>query len=289
MKRLALILVWSLVGCSSPRVEAPPADSEMQQAGRAGILALSLEHPDQAVDQFQAALSRAQLRDDLAAISDYGYDLAVAELALNHPKAALVTARTVIAEVRRHGSNVSSSLVLLEATALYRTGALSESDALAASIEGPSSDSDVKFQACFLRGLIADKWSDIKGLEAARQCVAQPTIPAERADVQELSALISMRRGDSALAEKEAESAADLRRQVRDYRGMARALALAGEAAQQGGSTATASSLYFRAGRSAAEQGDSQVARKWLHRALSLAQDSEIRSQVQHELSSLRQ
>ena len=126
MKRPALILVWLLVGCSASRVETPPADPEMQQAGRAGILALSLEHPDQAVDQFRAALSRAELRDDLAAISDYGYDLAVAELALNRPKAALVTVRTVIAEVRRHGSNVSSSLVLVEATALYRTGALPE-------------------------------------------------------------------------------------------------------------------------------------------------------------------
>jgi len=282
-------LVWLLVGCSASRVEAPPADAEMQQAGRAGILALSLEHPDQAVDQFQAALSRAQLRDDLPAISDYGYDLAVAELALNRPKAALVTARTVIAEVRRHGSHESSSLVLVEATALYRTGALSEADALAASIERPSGDPHVNFQACFLRGLIAYKWGDTNGLRAARQCMARPTIAAERADVRELSALILLREGESAPAEKEAENAANLRRQVHDYRGMARALALAGEAAQQAGSRATASSLYLRAGRSAAAQGDRQAARQWLHRALSLAQDSELRAEVQHELSGLRQ
>ncbi len=288
MKRPALILVGLLIGCSAPRVEAPPADPEMQQAGRAGILALSLEHPDQAVDQFQAALSRAELRDDIAAIADYGYDLAVAELALNHPKVALVAARTVIAEVRRRGSNVSTSLILVEATALYRTGALSEADGLAASIEG-SGDPHVNFQACFLRGLIADKRSDIGGLQAARRCMAKPTIVAERADAQELSALISLRRRESAPAEKEAESAADLRRQVRDYRGMARALALAGEAAQQAGSTATASSLYLEAGRSAAAQGDRQSARQWLHRALSLAQDSELRGEVQHELSGLRQ
>jgi hypothetical protein len=289
VKRPALILVWFLAGCSASRVEAPPADPAMQQAGRAGILALSLEHPDQAADQFQAALSRAELRDDIAAISDYGYDLAVAELALNHPKAALVTARTVIAEVRRHGSNVSSSLVLVEATALFRTGALSEADGLAASIEGSSSDPHVNFQACFLRGLIADRWSDINRLQAARQCMAKPTIVAERADVQELSALISLRRGEPVPAEKEAESAADLRREVHDYRGMARALALAGEAAQQAGSTAIASSLYLEAGRSAAAQGDRQSARQWLHRALSLAQDSELRAEVQHELSGLRQ
>jgi hypothetical protein len=289
VKRLALISVWMLVGCSTPRVEVPPADQQMQQAGRAGILALSLEHPDQAVDQFQAALSRAQLRDDIAAISDYGYDLAVAELALNHPKGALVTARLVIAELQRHGSNVSASLVLLEATALYRTDALSEADALAASIEGRASDPHVNFQACFLRGLIADKWNDTKQIQAARQCMTRPTITAERADVEELSALISLRGGEAARAEKEAESAADLRRQVQDYRGMARALALAGEAAQQAGSMATASSLYLQAGRSAAVQGDRLAARQWLHRALSLAQDSELRGEVEHELSGLRQ
>jgi tetratricopeptide (TPR) repeat protein len=270
-------------------MEAPPADSEMQQAGRAGILALSLEHPDQAADQFKTALSRAQLRDDIAAISDYGYDLAVAELALNRPKAALATARTVIAELRRYGSHVSPSLILVEATALYRTDALPEANALAASIEGPSSDPHVKFQACFLRGLIADKWSDTNGIEATRQCMARPSNTAERADVEELSALISSRRGDPARAEKEAESAADLRRQVHDYHGMARALALGGKAAQQAGSTATASSLYLQAGRSAAAQGDSQMARQWLRRALSLAQDSELRAEVQHELASLRQ
>jgi hypothetical protein len=289
VKRPTLILVCLLVGCSASREEAPPADPEMQQAGRAGILALSLEHPDQAVDQFQAALSRARLRDDIGAISDYGYDLAVAELALNRPKAALATARTVIAEVRRHGATVSPSLVLVEATALYRTGALSEADALAASIEGHSGDPHVNFQACFLRGLIADKWGDTKGTQAARQCMARPTTTAEHADVEELSALISLRQGEATRAEKEAESAADLRRQVDDYRGMARALALAGAGAQQAGSAAMAASLYLRAGRSAAAQGDRQTARQWLHSALSLAQDSELRAEVQHELSRLRQ
>ena len=288
MKRPALILVWLLVGCSASRVEAPPADPQMQTAGRAGILSVSLERPDQAADQFRTALARAELRDDLAAISDYGYDLAVAELALDRPNAALATARKVIAEVRRHGSGVSSSLVLVEATALYRTGALSQADGVAATIEGPKTDPDVKLEACFLRGLIADKWSDMKGLLASRQCMARPAITAERADAEELSALISLRRGESAPAEKEAESAADLRRQVRDYRGMARNLALAAEAAQQAGSIATAASLYFRAGRSAAAQGDRQAARRWLRRALSLAQDSELRAQVQHELSGLR-
>ena len=288
MKWPALLLVSLLVGCSSSRVEAPPDDAQMQEAGRAGILSMSLEHPDQSVDQFQAALARAELRDDLGAISDYGYDLAVAELARGRPKAALTTARTVIAEVRRHGSKVSSSLVLVEATALYRTGALSQAEALAATIEGPSGDPHVRFQACFLRGLIAAEWSDTSRLEAARRCVARPTIAAERADLHELSALISLRRRDLSAAEREAESAADLRREVHDYRGMARALALAGAAAQHRGSMAAAASLYLQAGRSAAVQGDRQAARQWLHRALSLSRDPELRAQAQRELSGLR-
>ncbi|MCL2429221.1 MAG: hypothetical protein FWD12_08320 [Alphaproteobacteria bacterium] len=288
MKWPALLLVSLLAGCSASRVAAPPDDEQMQEAGRAGVLSLSLEHPDQSADQFQAALARAELRDDLGAISDYGYDLAVAQLTASRPKAALVTARTVIAEVRRHGSTVSSSLVLVEATALYRTGAWSQADALAATIGGASGDPHVKFQACFLRGLIADKRGDTWRLEAARRCVARPTVAAERADLHELSALISLRRRDLSPAEKEAVSAADLRREVHDYRGMARALALAGEAAQQRGSMATASSLYLQAGRSAAAQGDRAAARQWLHHALSLSRDPELRAQAQHALSGLR-
>ena len=63
---------------------------------------------------------------------------------------------------------------------------------------------------------------------------------------------------------------ADLRRDVSDYTGMARALALAGEAADRTGRAAEAADLYFRAGRSAEAEDHLEDARRWLTTAVRL-------------------
>ena len=57
-------------------------------------------------------------------------------------------------------------------------------------------------------------------------------------------------------AARELEQAADQRRLALDYRGMARALSLAGEAVLRQGRAADAAVLFLRAGRSALLQGD---------------------------------
>jgi tetratricopeptide (TPR) repeat protein len=285
-RRIVPALIWMMVGCSSAPPPAPPADVQMEQAGRAGKAALSLDRPREAVQQFRNALHRAELRDDLGAIADYGYDLAVAQLSDNQPEAALATARMVRAELARRNAAGFPAFALLEATALYRIGSRSEADALAASLE-PSSDRQVAASACFLRGLIADDEANAAALEAALRCLGQPATDVGRADALELSARLSLRRGDSAAAETAAERAADVRREGRDYRGMARALALAAAAAQQRGSTAAAASLYVQAGRTAAVQGDNPSARRWLQQALSLAPDAALRAEARSLLSGL--
>jgi hypothetical protein len=277
-----------LSACSSAPPPKPPADVQMQQAGRAGQLDLSLDHPREAAQQFRTALGRAQLRDDLPAIVDYAYDLAAAELADNQPQAALSTVRDVKAELARRNSPAVPGLDLLEAIALYRAGSRAEADALAAPLE-QSSERDVAGQACFLRGLIADERNDLAGLEAAQRCASQPANGASAANALELSVRLSLRRGDAATSETMAEKAADLRRESRDYRGMARALALAGSAAQQAGANARAGSFYLRAGRSAAAQGDTANARKWLQTALSLSLTADLHAQAQRLLSEVQQ
>jgi hypothetical protein len=65
--------------------------------------------------------------------------------------------------------------------------------------------------------------------------------------------------------------AADLRRDLRDYPGMARALAFAGDTAERSGGHAEAADLYLRAGRSAQQEGWKTYARQWFEGASRLA------------------
>jgi hypothetical protein len=53
-------------------------------------------------------------------------------------------------------------------------------------------------------------------------------------------------------------------------------LALAGEAARRSGESAAASDYFLRAGRSAAAQGNAEMARPWLQRAVELAPDQPV-------------
>src|SRR5262249_53703848 len=113
-----------LVSCSSSPPPPKPADPTLQSDTSAGQLAIGHERPEEAIVRYQDALTRAQARDDLAAIGDLGYNLAVAELEANLPDKALQTARATAEELKRRGSAAFPALVLVEATALYRTGDL---------------------------------------------------------------------------------------------------------------------------------------------------------------------
>ena len=65
-------------------------------------------------------------------IGTLGYNLAVAELHANAPDRALAAAQTTRTELQRRGAEPFPALLLVEATALYRTGAPTEADAVAA-------------------------------------------------------------------------------------------------------------------------------------------------------------
>lgn len=75
----------------------------LRQDAQAGRLALSLERPEEAGTQYQRALTRARAADNAAAIGDYGYDLAVAQLAAHDPKGALTSARVTEVDLRGIG------------------------------------------------------------------------------------------------------------------------------------------------------------------------------------------
>jgi hypothetical protein len=270
--RWALLVPLLLADCggSAPDPGAPPTDEMLQRQTHAGQLAFELERNEEAAAQYRTALSRAQARDDPDAIGDTGYNLAVAELRANAPDKALADARATRIELERRGSEPFAALLLAEATALYRTGAVAEADRAAQCIQR-SEDADAVARATFLRGLIADDRGDEAGLATAANALTTAKTPPFEADSAELSARLALRRGDPVRAREQAAHAAGLRQATLDYRGVARALAIEGAAVERAGDKIAAADLFLRAGRSAAAQGDKTSARDWLRRAMSLA------------------
>jgi hypothetical protein len=269
------LLPLPLLGaCGSANHEPPPPpqDQTMARHEQAGRIAFNLDRPSEAVTQYQAALKQAEARDDLAAIGDLSFNLAVAQLRANRPADALTTAQSASAELIRRGSRPFPALTLAEATALYRMGQGQRADARAAEIE-QSGDSDAASGASFLRGLIADETGNIAGLSNALSRLAGATTPVRNADRLELQARLALHEDDLAGASAAALQAGAIRQQIMDYRGMARALVVAGTAAERSGKREAAADLYLRAGRSAAAQSDAATARPWLEHVLQLTGD----------------
>ena len=107
------------------------------------------------------------------------------------------------------------------------------------------------------------------------------------ADRSELQARLALRQSDFAGAHAAAMQAAGIRQEAFDYRGMARALAVAALAAERSGEREAAADLYLRAGRSAAAQSDADIARPWLEKVLSLTSDSATEEAAKTALAGL--
>ncbi len=278
----------ALSGCgSTPPRPAQPQDTVLQRESEAGKLAFSLQRPSEAASQYKEALERAEARDDAGAIGDYGYDLAVADLAANRPRDALAAARKTHIELANRGVAPFPALILAEANALYRLGDIKRADGLAAAVEVGGNPSAAA-GAAFLRGLIADESGDQAGLDAALARLAHPADTAESADAFELAARRDLGERKFVRAESEADRAAGLRRTDLDYRGMARALAVEAQAAAAAGDRATAADLFIQAAQSAAAQGDASSARRWLRQALVLADTPMLRQVARQALAELR-
>jgi tetratricopeptide (TPR) repeat protein len=284
----ALLLPALLGGCGSTKPAAPTAqvDETLRRETSAGQQAYTLEHPDEAAKRYRSALVRARARDDLPAMADLGYNIAVAELRAGAPDRALAAAREAREELERRGAQPFPALLLAEATALYRTSAIAEADATAARAQA-GDDAEATARATFLRGVIADERNDAAALAAAAGALAPATQPPLQADAAELAARLALRRNDPRGAGDAAARAVGLRRDTLDYRGLARALSLQGDASQRAGDTAGAADLYLRAGRSAAAQGDADQARQWLQQAVALAPDSAAAADARGVMSTL--
>jgi hypothetical protein len=274
---LSALAALALAACGggAPADPGPPPDVRLDQANSAGTQALSMDMPSLAVRQYKVALSRAYERDDAGAIADVSYNLALAQMKAGDPKAALVTVREARTDLDRRRAQVPSELFLVQAAAAYRTGDLSgASTAAQEALDRPAKDPDTAPRAWFIRGLVAAERGD--GAALAQSIAALPPskqadLEADRQELQGRAALLDNRAADALGLFQ--QSAAN-RQQALDYRGMARALSLAGDAMLRTNHAAEAADLYLRAGRSALLQGDSASALPLLRRAEDLARQT---------------
>ena len=275
---LSLLSVLALAACGGggPVDTGPPPDVKLDQANTAGTQALSMDLPSLAVRQYKVALSRAYERDDAGAIGDVAYNLALAQMKAGDPKGAVATAREARAELDRRRAAVPPELILVQAAASYRSGDLGAAASAAQDVlDRGAKDPDVVRRAWFIRGLVAADRSDAAGLAQAIAALAAPTKQADlEADRQELQGRAALLANDSAGALTLFEQSATNRQQALDYRGMARALSLAGDAALRSGRAADAADLFLRAGRSALLQGDTATATPLLKRAEDLGKQT---------------
>lgn len=269
---LAGLLLAGCGGGSAPPEPGPAQDEVLARLARAGMGALDLDEPESAARLYGQALERARERDDAQAIADTGFGQATALLAQGDAPGALRAAREVRADLARRGVTQPPRLMLVEATALHRLGRNAEAAPLAAAVTARGeADAAAALRAWFLLGLIAAAHGDGAGLEAARAALRGAEQPAFRADAVELAAHRALLRREDREAAALA-AAGTLRQDSLDYRGVARALALEGEARARLGEREAAADLLLRAGQSAAMRGERADARRWLEAAARLAE-----------------
>ena len=262
-------------GGNQPKPAAPAAstDPSLESARQLARFALKNAQHDQAVTLYARVLGRAYARDDAVAIGDIGYEYSLALLQIGNAEEAVKQARKIREELRRRDVTPFAELFLVESVAHYAIKQNGQALAMAEqSIRfAQPNDQATRGRANFILGMVAADGEDPVSLERAITAMGAPRDSALKADVAELSGRRLMLLKDAKKAIAEFERAAELRRGLREYSGMARSLAAAGAAANTTGNFALAADLYYRAGRSAAVQKDTKSAKDWLNQAQSLA------------------
>jgi hypothetical protein len=281
---LAAVICAVLAACGGTP-EPPPdpdavRDEEISSSLEMARFAFLSGRYDQAVQAYSGSLERAYARDDVAAIAVAGQELAFSYLRDGKPKEAARAAARTREELARRDRPTRPALALVEATARYRLKETATAERLAREVTGAATDDPMAAaRATFLLGLIAADRRDVPALSAALDALPQfddqpaddqPEIRADRLHLTGRLYLIRKEHQPAAGAFMAEES---LRRAGGDEPGVARALALAAEATEMSGRKALAADLWFRSGRSAAQE-DGAVAATRLRRAETLARQT---------------
>ncbi|WP_051543242.1 tetratricopeptide repeat protein [Acetobacter papayae] len=270
---LPLVALLPLAGCggAQPEPAAEQYDVALQQFLSAGRDSFMLGRYTVAETQYRKAASLALLRDSAPEIAESGYDLAVSQLAAEEPALARATADRTRRAVALRGGHAMPYLDLVDAAACYRLGQYEQARDLALrAAQGASAASAhrgvgsasallLNTRAALVYALAADQQNDTAALarvpamiamtdpHAAKALSATQSV-ALRADQHEIQALVA-RRTNPTEAWKQAEEAANLRREGGNYHDMARALALAARSADAVGQKDKAQALWTRAAR----------------------------------------
>jgi len=270
-----VIFLVGLVGCSSAPTEQSRSevDEEFERTNRAARMAYDNGKLQQAVGLYSQALERAYVLDDVNAIVDSQYNLAVCLTGLNSYVEALERVNQSKAELSRTNQNIPTDILLLEATILYRMGKPDDAWQLTDMIllDTNRLTEAIQSKTHFLRGLIAGERDDIHQLRKEIASLGKPSTVGLRADREELIGRLAMAESNWKEAIEAFDRSAEFRQDDFDYSEMANALALAARACEQAGKLSEASKRYLRAGRSAARQEKNHEALNWLNRAEMLA------------------
>jgi hypothetical protein len=271
----AAILCLILTACGGTP-EPPPGPEAVQDAEISASLEMARfaflsGRYDQAVRAYSGSLDRAYASDDVAAIAVAGQELAFSYLRAGKPKEAAQAASRTREELARRGRPARPALALVEATARYRLKETAVAERLAREVAAAPDDPMAANRATFLLGLIAAGRRDVAALSAASDTLSRSgEQPEMKADSLHLTGRLHLIRKDYVQAADAFMAEEALRRASGDEPGVARALALAAEATEKNGQKAKAADLWFRSGRSAAQEGDAEAASR-LRRAESLA------------------
>ena len=272
---LVIIILVGIVGCSSPPTEQrrSEVDEEFERLNQAARLAFHHGQFQRALDLYNKALDRAYVLDDLNAIVDSKYNLAVCLNGLGLYDQALKQVNQAQAEMEGTNQSIPADILLLESTILHKIGKLDDAWQLTDMILQDASrlSGAVQSKTHFLRGLIASEWDDIHRLRAEIALLGKPSEAGLQADREELVGRLAIAEGNWSEAIEAFDRTAEFRRDDFDYSEMVSALALAAWSCEQAGQLSGASKRYLRAGRSAAQQGEKLNASNWLTRAEILA------------------
>ena len=294
---VSVTLFWLLTagGCGSSQVADKRSghDENLTRLNRSARIAYDNGQLGQAANFYRQALDRAYLRDDRKAIVDARYNLAVCMLGSRSYDAALVWVRQAKSELVRSKQSIFGDILLLEATILFRAGKPDEAwqitDQILSASDNPPAP--VTYKTRYLRGLISEQRGDTAQLGRELGALAKSTDPGMEADRQELTGRLAMAEGHWDSAVEAFDHAVRLRRQKLDYVAMAQTLALAADACHRAGKHSAAATRYFRAGRSAVQQGHNQDATRWLNTAARIADqtgDEALKQQAHSYLKSIQ-
>ena len=272
----AVVCLCAWAGCGGSRQvksAMPGTDREFDRYSRMARVAFENGQNSQAIEGFKKALVRAYITDDLNAILDTRYNLAVCHLRQGNYPDALENVEKAQQELLSAGRPLTADLLLVQAVAFYHNEPPGRAWQISEEIltVQPAPTTGTLSRTHFLRGRIAADRGESEQLRLEITALGEPSVPGLRADRIELIGRLAMLEGRWDDAVTALDQAARMRAENRDYRSMATVLATAAQACERAQRPEDAAYRYLRAARSAALSGETERATVWLQESVRLA------------------